>query len=34
MISEKIQDVRNHLKYVSKFYNSTNYREELAELKL
>ncbi|CAD8196776.1 unnamed protein product [Paramecium octaurelia] len=34
MISEKIQDVKNHLKYISKFYNSTYNKEELDELKL
>ncbi|CAD8200582.1 unnamed protein product [Paramecium pentaurelia] len=34
MISEKIQDVKNHLKYISKFYNSTYNKEELNELKL
>ncbi|CAD8122516.1 unnamed protein product [Paramecium sonneborni] len=34
MISEKIQDVKNHLKYISKFYNSTYDKEELNELKL
>ncbi|KAM3143112.1 hypothetical protein pb186bvf_004698 [Paramecium bursaria] len=34
MISEKIQDVKNHLKYISKFYKSTYNGQELAELKL
>ncbi|CAD8194940.1 unnamed protein product [Paramecium octaurelia] len=34
MISEKIQDVKNHLKYISKFYNSTYNKQELDELKL
>ncbi|CAD8147902.1 unnamed protein product [Paramecium pentaurelia] len=34
MISEKIQDVKNHIKYISKFYNSTYNKQELDELKL
>ncbi|CAK87781.1 unnamed protein product (macronuclear) [Paramecium tetraurelia] len=34
MISEKIQDVKNHMKYISKFYNSTYNKQELDELKL
>ncbi|CAD8146975.1 unnamed protein product [Paramecium octaurelia] len=34
MISEKIQDVKNHIKYISKFYNSTYNKQELEELKL
>ncbi|CAD8105844.1 unnamed protein product [Paramecium primaurelia] len=34
MISEKIQDIKIHLKYISKFYNSTFNKEELDELKL